>query len=190
MNKALFRSRRFFLVAGVAGAVFLAAGVAFVLTGSRGGTSEEPARGAAPPAPTPAPATGGNAGQAVTDQLKAQVAAGRLDQTVFDAITAKGEAEALVVLDDERAQESLKQAAAARGWRLDDERINELKPVIYAEIKRQVAAAAPDQAKTVEDFESFGVAKVRFTTAQALLETLRRPEIAGVREIQEYTRPG
>ncbi len=182
MNKEVFRSRRVLILGVAAGGLLAMAGVAVAFTRSGGAT----------PAPRAATATatpGARAAQPAREELKRQVEAGKLDQAVFDEITARGEAEALVVLDDERAEASLKQLAAARGLRLDDEKITELRPVIYAEIKRQVAAAAPEHARTVEDFESFGVARVRFTSEQALLETLQRPEIAGVREIQQYTRP-
>ena len=45
-----------------------------------------------------------------------------------------------------------------------------------------------DRARMVdrERFENFGVAEVRFTSADAMIKALQRPEVAGIREIQEY----
>jgi subtilisin family serine protease len=98
----------------------------------------------------------------------------------------RGAADALIVLDDDKVMETLKAEAARQGIQLTDDKIVELKPQIYAELKRQVAAAAPQYLQQLQDFESFGVAQVRFTSATAMLQVLQRPEVAGVRQIDTY----
>ncbi|MBI2760679.1 MAG: S8 family serine peptidase [Chloroflexi bacterium] len=142
---------------------------------------------------TPSPDAGGTpvAGQGLPNpaqvaDLQQQVDAGRLDQPVFNEMRDKGAVDALVVLDDEKVMESLRTFASAQGIQLTDEKIVELKPQIYAQIKAQVAATAPQFSKTLQDFESFGVAQVRFTSPAAMIDVLKRPEVSGVREIQNY----
>lgn len=118
--------------------------------------------------------------------LQRYVGEGRLDEPVFNTMRDKGAADALVVLDDDKVTDTVKKLAAAQGIALTDDKLVEMKAAAYAEIKRQVAATAPQYLEVVTDFENFGVAQVRFTSADAMLQVLQRPEVAGIREIEEY----
>ena len=143
--------------------------------------------GVAPPTTTPTP-TGGQPAPAVLAELQRQVDAGRLEKPVFETMRDKGAVDALVVIDDDKAMERLKQEAAKNGIPLTDERIVEMKPALFAEIKRQIEAINPSASRRIADFESFGVIEVRFTNAQTLLDVLKRQEVAAVRALQSYGR--
>jgi hypothetical protein len=138
------------------------------------------------PAPSPAP---NRPPKRLLDELRKHVDNGRLDEQVYHQMADAGEADGLVALDDEQVYASIRRAAAARGITLTDDTLVQLRPVVYAELKRLVLAVAPEQARAVQDFESFGVVQVHFSSPQALLEVLKRPEVSGVRAIEEYKRP-
>ncbi len=151
----------------------------------QGSTIGTPAPAATAP-PTPAAAATPN--EATLRDLQAQVDAGRLDQQVFDNMKNTGASDTLVVLDEAKALDTLRKEAAARGIQLSEERIVELKPQIYAEIKKQVAGGIGGGGAVVQDFDSLGVVQVRFTSGATLLTVLRRSEVEGVRDVQTYKR--
>lgn len=197
MHRALSRPQWRRPVFAVAGATILAAGVLLAIRGERdaqgaSGGASTPAAAAPTPAPSPSPTptpTPNRPPSRLRDELKKHVDSGRLDEPVFRQMIDTGEADGLVALDDERVNESIKRVAASRGVVLTDDMLVQMRPQIYAELKRLVLAVAPDQARMVQDFESFGVVRVHFSSPQALLEVLKRPEVSGVRAIEEYKRP-
>jgi hypothetical protein len=199
MHRALYRPQWRWPVLAVAGATILAAGVLLAIRGEgdaqgESGGASTPAAAAPTPAPspsaTPAPSpTPNRPPSRLRDELKKHVDSGRLDEPVFRQMIDTGEADGLVALDDEQVQNSIKRVAASRGVALTDDTLVQMRPQIYAELKRLVLAVAPDQARAVQDFESFGVVRVHFSSPQALLEVLKRPEVSGVRAIEEYKRP-
>lgn len=195
MYRALYRPQWRWPVFAVAGATILAAGVLLAIRGERdaqgaSGGASTPAAAAPTPAPSPTPTPAPNRPPSrLRDELKKHVDSGRLDEPVFRQMIDTGEADGLVALDDERVNESIKRVAASRGVVLTDDMLVQMRPQIYAELKRLVLAVAPDQARMVQDFESFGVVRVHFSSPQALLEVLKRPEVSGVRAIEEYKRP-
>lgn len=176
--------------------------LAAVLLGGAACKSDNKSTGGAPPPTATQPASGGTIGgggpdAAATPQagipnaqqvaaLQRYVTEGRLDEPVFATMRDKGAADALVVLDDDKVTDTVKKLAAAQGIALTDDKLVEMKAAAYAEIKRQVAASAPQYMEIVTDFENFGVAQVRFTSADSMLQVLQRPEVAGIREIEEY----
>lgn len=125
---------------------------------------------------------------ATVRDLQAQVDAGRLDQQVFENIKNTGASDTIVVLNEEKALETLRKEAAARGIQLSEERIVEMKPQIYAELKKQLAGGIGGGGAVVQDFDSLGVIQVRFTSGTTLLTVLRRDEVEGVRDVKTYKR--
>ncbi len=148
--------------------------------GGNGGGQASPTPGATP---APAPV---RPSAAVVAELQKQVDNGRLDTPVFEKVRDTGESEALVVLDDAKVMETVTRFAQEHGIQLTPDKIADLKPQIYAEIKRLLAANGGSGSlwAVVEDFESFGVIHVRFTSGEMLLAVLQRPEVAGVREVK------
>lgn len=188
----------------LAGAAVLTAGVVLAVRAERGAAGAlapnvpGPAVSAPSPAPSPAPSQApsltpspapNRPPKRLLDDLRKHVDSGRLDEPVYRQMADTGEADGLVTLDDEQVQATIQRTAAARGITLTDDALVQLRPVVYTELKRLVLAVAPDQARAVQDFESFGVVRVHFSSAQALLEMLKRPEVSGVRAIEEYKRP-
>lgn len=197
MHRALYRPQWRWPTLALAGAAILAAGVLLAIRGEgnaqgASGGASTPATAAPTPAPSPSPTptpTPNRPPSRWRDELKKHLDSGRLDEPVFRQMIDTGEADGLVALDDERVNESIKRVAASRGITLTDETLVQLRPQIYAELKRLVLAVAPDQVRVVQDFESFGVVQVHFSSPQALPEVLKRPEVSGVRAIEEYKRP-
>jgi hypothetical protein len=197
MYRVLYRPQWRWPVFAMAGAAILTAGVLLAIRGERdaqgasGGASTPAAATPTPPpsaSPTPTP-TPNRPPNRLRNELKKHVDSGRLDEPVYRQMIDTGEADGLVTLDDEQVQVTIQRTAAARGITLTDDTLVRLRPVVYTELKRLVLAVAPDQARMVQDFESFGVVRVHFSSPQALLEVLKRPEVSGVRAIEEYKRP-
>ncbi len=195
MHRALYQPRWRWPALAVAGAVIVATGVLLAIRGERdaqgaSGGAPTPVASAPTPAPSPTPTpTPNRPPSRLLDELRKHVDSGRLDEPVYRQMANTGEADGLVALDDEQVQATIQRTAAARGITLTDDTLVRLRPQIYAELKRLVLAVAPEQARAVQDFESFGVVRVHFSSPQALLEVLKRPEVSGVRAIEEYKRP-
>jgi len=182
-----------------AATVIVLAGLVFGAAACKGGDNKDTGSGASTPTAGGATSGGGapvstptpKAGLPTADQLavlQQYVKDGRLDEPVFNTMRDQGAVDALVVIDDDQVTETVKKLALARGIQLTDDKLVEMKAAAYAEIKKQVAAVAPEYAQIVTDFENFGVAQVRFTSADSMIRVLQQPQIAGIREIQEYKR--
>jgi len=117
-----------------------------------------------------------------TDVLQQFVATGRLSQVVLDRIVAGGSADAIIVFDDRRIQQSAETRKALRGLVLDDAEELRLKALDLAALKSASAAVAGAGITTVQEYPAFADRLVRIDGPLALISLLAAPNVARVVE--------
>jgi hypothetical protein len=116
--------------------------------------------------------------------LREYSAAGKLDGGLLDGLAAKGSADGIVVLDENAISARIRQGGAASGTA--GAAGGDPRAGAYAAVKQQIAAAVPDSATIVEDFPSFGSARVRVTSDSALLALLSLPQVSAITADEQY----
>ncbi len=132
----------------------------------------------------PAAARGASTPEA---ELAAQVAAGRLDPAVYDAVVNGGSAEGLVIFDDASIQAQAAALRASFGLRFDNEYISGFISGALSTRKADAHASAGRGVAVLQDYSSFGIQYVGFDSATALAAMLRSPLVSGVAANATYT---
>lgn len=121
------------------------------------------------------------------DELAAQVAAGRLDPAVYDAVVNTGSAQGMVIFDDASIQATAAALRASFGLPFDNEFISGFVRSSLSARKADAVGSAGPGVAVLRDYDSFGIQFAGFDSAASLAALLRSPLVAGVTANHVYT---